>query len=246
MSRRNGAPRRARAGWLAAALGLAASACAPDGRGPRGEAQAAPRAAEVETPSVEGRRTGEAPAGDPSSPPGTAPASATTTTTTTTPAATSPSDAALGEPAACRAPSLELGTALDARDDAAFARCAELRPRPGPRCGEGEPRPLALARLEAAVLPLDPRTAAHVRAVAARGRALGRNPRAFGLVGDSMTVSGAFLRPLRRPALDPAVADALRIPGRTTSVLDYFRDAPVARQRGAWVDSFFAARAAKV
>lgn len=148
-------------------------------------------------------------------------------------------------PAACRAPSKRLRSRLDARTDDALLPCERLeRPR-AKGCGEG-PGQVILDRLDEAVMAIDPRTRAHVERIVARGRALQRRPDAFGLVGDSMTVSGAFF-PFDDP--DPPtiasdVAKRLRID--EGSILDVFRGAEVVRVRGMWRDSFGAPRAARI
>ncbi|MBI4953143.1 MAG: hypothetical protein HY908_14005 [Myxococcales bacterium] len=110
--------------------------------------------------------------------------------------------------------------------------------------------PHDLGRLDEAVLAFDAETRDHVRAVAARGAALGRKPRSFGLVGDSMTAAPYFLHGFAATAGEPvvhsaAVAARLRttvdgVPDRT--IVDYFRGADV--QLG--IDAFGARRAAKV
>lgn len=149
---------------------------------------------------------------------------------------------------ACTAPSLNATAPLDGRDEAALGVC--VRPSTGPgraarECGkEKDSTPIDYARLAAAVRPLDAATLSHVRSIAARGRAEERRPDAFGLVGDSMTVSGAFLRSLPR-ALDPVIAKSLEN-DRGESIIDWYAGAKATRIRGAWTDSFGAPRAAKV
>ncbi|RLB64972.1 MAG: hypothetical protein DRI90_03270 [Deltaproteobacteria bacterium] len=157
----------------------------------------------------------------------------------------------------CKAPSLALRAPIDGRDDAAFERCAKLRTGPAKvpdECGMGEPAPaLDLPRLDAAVLPLEPATVAHLQAIVERGKKLGRQPRAFGLVGDSMTVSSAFLRSFAadRPGrieLAPAVQAALgtQVDGQSATIIDFYRGVNAQRLSGQWRDSFAAIRAAKV
>ncbi|MBW2529424.1 MAG: hypothetical protein JRI23_34930 [Deltaproteobacteria bacterium] len=123
------------------------------------------------------------------------------------------------------------------------------------RCGQGGAEPTVdWQRLDAAVPALDAATLAHVRAIAARGAEHGRKRRAFGLVGDSMTVSGAFLRPFsashRGPVeLSAEVERRLAISRPTEplrTIVDYYRGAEAQRVRGLWTDSFGAPRAAKV
>jgi hypothetical protein len=148
----------------------------------------------------------------------------------------------------CSAPSHSLRELFDARDEAALDRCVPLRS--GSReqaraCGRAG-RALDLARLDAAVVPLDEAARAHVRAIAAEGRKRGRRAQAFGLVGDSMTISGDFLRDFSdetRVELTPEVAAALRIGDAT--IVEHYRGKPVDSLQGIWRDSFLAYRAAK-
>jgi len=160
--------------------------------------------------------------------------------------------ASAGHPRRCPAPSLELRDDLDARDEAALGRC--VSPTTGPaeaanRCGQSDAIPaLDLPRLAAALPPLDEATKTHLLEIAQRGRKLGRNPRAFGLIGDSMTVSGAFLRQVPE-RLAPAVKASLRttVDGDgSRTIIDYYRGAETQRVRGMWRDSFGASRAARV
>jgi hypothetical protein len=146
-------------------------------------------------------------------------------------------------PSACDAPSTRVASGIDARREEDVASCHVGREG-------GVPAPVAPARLDEAVLAFDAETLAHVRTIAARGRTLGREPRAFGLVGDSITVSPFFLDPFGkgsryRQVLSPAVHEALAMPtaaepGRT--IVDFYRGAHV---DGA-LDAFRALRAAKV
>jgi len=113
----------------------------------------------------------------------------------------------------CAAPSvLRLHAADDARDEKALAGCAKGDPWArvmdrdqalAGRCDQAPP--VEPARVLEGALPLDPATAAHVRAVFRNGQAFGRRADAFGLVGDSMTIDGNFLRPLR-PVYEAAQA----------------------------------------
>lgn len=69
-------------------------------------------------------------------------------------------------------------------------------------------RPVDVARVLEGALPLDAATAAHVHALFRTGQAQGRHADVFGLVGDSLTVDGNFLRPFApggRVAFDPDV-----------------------------------------
>jgi hypothetical protein len=151
----------------------------------------------------------------------------------------------------CGAPSLAARGPLDARDDAALGRCASPKTgsrRYARRCGQDPPSaPFDRARLDRAVIALDAATRAHVAQIAALGRERGRRPEVFGLVGDSMTVSGAFLR--RPTTVAPEVAAALATPiaGRPgATIIDYFAGVQATRVQGGWRDSFGAPRAAKV
>lgn len=147
----------------------------------------------------------------------------------------------------CPAPSLALHEPRDGRDAAALATC--VRPqssRDNDDCGMGKDEPaLDLGRLDQAVLPFDEATRAHVAEIAKRGETLGRKRRAFGLVGDSMTVSSAFLSDFsaqagHRPKLAPPIAEAL------AATIDFYRGQPAQPVQGVWLDSFRASRAAKV
>jgi hypothetical protein len=150
----------------------------------------------------------------------------------------------------CSAPSYALREAFDARDRAAIAQCVPVRTGTRDelkRCGAGATS-ADLARLDAAVLPLDEATRAHVSAIIARGKKLGRKPWSFGLVGDSMTISGDFLRDFTagredRVELGPEVATSLRLDNG--SVIDHFRGREADRVRGVWRDAFSGYRAAK-
>ncbi len=153
--------------------------------------------------------------------------------------------------AAC-APSLAYAGAIDARTSAALARCQRLRTGQGRlslRCGE-EGRSLAdPARVVAAVPQLGPGVVDRIRGVARRGRELGRNTRAFGIVGDSISVAYEFLTPFsgRRKlgALGELAERELTLPDGGT-VIDWFRGAAVDEKGGAPVDAFEAFRAAEV
>ena len=169
---------------------------------------------------------------------------------------TSPAWPGAARATSCQAPSLPVREPIAARDVEAISRCRDLRSDmgSGAGCGEGGEVPtLELDRLEASVLPLDEATVAHVREIAQRGRDLGRNPRAFGLVGDSMTVSYDFMRPFSadRPGryeIAPELQRTLELslPGQVSSIVDYYRGAQVERIGAKWADSFAAGKAAKV
>jgi hypothetical protein len=142
------------------------------------------------------------------------------------------------------APSLLHEGPLDPRDADAGRRCQRLpRARRGtPPCGSDAGRRVDERRFVDAVPELTPDVLAKVRATFDRGRDLGRNPRAFGLVGDSITVSHDFLREAPRIEAAGFVREALSV--RDGTVVDFFRDVSV--EAGRDVDSFQAFRAAKV
>jgi hypothetical protein len=141
---------------------------------------------------------------------------------------------------ACAAPSvLSLHAADDARALASLASCAPGDPwsripdreqAAALHCDRAG-RPIDLARVLEGALPLDAATAAHVHVVFQDGQAQGRLADTFGLVGDSLTVEGSFLRPF--------AADAARLglPPEVERVLPLGRFAPA---------SFTAPRAAKI
>lgn len=153
------------------------------------------------------------------------------------------------------APCLGHAQPFDARSESALARCQELRTgqaKAATRCGEDGRALEDPTRLIEAVPELDEPTITRVRRVAAEGKALGRNPRAFGVVGDSISVAHEFLTPLSssrdKPlSLDPWAAEQLSLPAGGT-VIDWFRGQPVevATSAGRARDSFSAYRAALV
>lgn len=175
--------------------------------------------------------------------------------TAAAPGASAPSAAASSPapPRARRAPSLAMSSPIDARDEASLGACQVLRTGQAKRsltCGEGDFAAPDFARFEESALPLDEATRAHVVAVAKRGKALGRNPRSFGLVGDSITVSRDFLAAFAATSrskveIDPALAPPLSLPDGV-SVLDFFRGELVEESDGVGRDPFSATRAAKV
>ncbi len=158
----------------------------------------------------------------------------------------------------CEAPSAQAASPLDGRDMAALASCPRLRTgeeASASRCGQGKDggAVASLERLSEAVLAMDEPTRKHVLEIGRRGRAMNRKPRAFGMVGDSMTVSGAFMRPFAaersKHALEPEIAATLRTsvdgdPRRT--IIDYYRGARAVRVQGKWRDCFGAPKAARV
>lgn len=160
--------------------------------------------------------------------------------------------------ASCAAPSLGHAEPLDATEERALERCPSL-PRVSVQqtveCGLGaKDGAVALEALDHAVLAFDAETLEHVRAIVARGRTVGRRATVFGLVGDSMTVSWAYLRSFTagyeaHVKLAPEVESALATPvggkqGRT--IIDFYRGVRAQELDGAWRDSFIAPRAAKV
>jgi len=200
---------------------------------------------------------------DPSTPPAmsaqpttslvTRAATATAVTTAPAPSASArpsaTSSARPPQPVACRAPSRNADGPLDLREDAALERCGDpsvgARRRKTP-CGGGPERPLPLERLSAAVPALDPETRTHVAKIVAEGKRRGRKARVFGVVGDSMSVSGAFLRALARPELTrlaPDLAPLITVGGET--MLERYRGAEAVTIHGIPHDSFVAPRAAR-
>ena len=237
-------------------LALALGGCAPAATPPPAPA----RAGTASSPGTAGTTTAPPSAASP----GVDEPSPLTTTATAT---ATPAPARPRRRTACEAPSLEVRSARDGRDDASLARCTfgptgdEIR---AASCGlKDVRRPFELARLDEAVLAFDEATREHVGELAARGAALGRKTRVFGLAGDSMTASPFFLHGFTAVegepvVLDPEVAHALqssrapegdeppglgtRAPGSQGTIVDVYRGFNA--QFG--VDSFGARRAAKV
>lgn len=151
------------------------------------------------------------------------------------------------------APSLSHRRPIDARTSAALDRCEDLRTglaKASKSCGLGERRVKDLARFIQAVPPLDEPTTKRIQRVFERGRALGRDARVFGLVGDSITVSSDFLgafgsRSDRRVVTTPWVDDQIRLASGET-VIEYFRRGVAERPLGVAQDPFTCFRAAKV
>jgi hypothetical protein len=86
--------------------------------------------------------------------------------------------------------------------------------------------------------------------VAERGKREGRNPRAFGVVGDSISVAYEFMTPMsssrERPvALDPWAAKELALPSGET-VVDWYRAGEIDRAQPTPRDAFASYRAAQV
>lgn len=155
---------------------------------------------------------------------------------------------------ACAAPSvLRLHAADDARDLDGLAACSKTdawahvmdRDQVGSLHCASAGRPVDVARILEGALPLDAATTEHVRAVARAGQAQGRRAGAFGLVGDSMTVDGNFMRPIR--AFYPAAAgeSPLPAPGRPRVVIPPELQRVLSLGRLS-ASSFVAPRAAKV
>ena len=157
------------------------------------------------------------------------------------------------------APSLAMDGALDQRSSAALARCLSLRSgqeKLALECGQHDPPPIDLERIQASAVALDVETIAHVVRVARRGKLLERNPHVFGIVGDSVSVSADFLWAFGHDAksaatVDPPVDHLLLLESGESgesgeSVVDWFRGAEAERVAGVPVDSFRAWRAARV
>jgi hypothetical protein len=154
---------------------------------------------------------------------------------------------------ACAAPSVVRLRAPDDTADATVAYCAPGDPwsqipdheeSDAARC-EAAGRPGLLARALSGALPLDPATAAHVRTIFQSGLRQGRRTDAFGLVGDSLTATGPFLRAFARPReLPTEVAKALTL-ASGKNVVDYFRESRPAEPQQ-YANPFLAPRAAKV
>jgi hypothetical protein len=158
-----------------------------------------------------------------------------------------------GTYSACAAPSVLRLHAPDDTTDPAVTSCApgdgwarvvDREQGASVRC-DAAGRPGLLAHALTGALPLDAATTAHVRTVFQVGQRQGRRSDAFGLVGDSMTVEGSFMRPFATPhPLAAGVAHALTL-AKGRSVIDFFRDAHV-DDPSMSADSFLAPRAAKV
>ena len=164
----------------------------------------------------------------------------------------------VGGRTACQAFSLEITQEIDARSQEAISRCQPLRTGQelaARDCGVGAVRkPLDMARLEAAVLAFDEATRTHVQDLTRRGRAAGRDPRVFGLVGDSITAGAFFFNAFGEGSefvhdLSPEARRALRTGpvGGDLTIIDHYRGVRAERGVGGfWRDSFRAERAAKV
>jgi hypothetical protein len=163
---------------------------------------------------------------------------------------------------ACAAPSvLRLHARDDARDLAALDTCgpgdawAAIPDREqglAQRCDLAT-RKITVARALEGALPLDVATRDHVRRIFADGQGRGRRSDAFGLVGDSITMDGSFMRPFAagssaRVVLPREVASALAIsgPGSARDVIELFRHARADEGGKLASDSFVAPRAAKI
>lgn len=158
----------------------------------------------------------------------------------------------------CEAPSLDYDAPLDGRTSDALATCVNVR-TPGDRdshkCGlRGGPHDIDTEQLQAALLRMDDATRRRVEEIAEVGRGMGRNPRAFGLVGDSMTLSNHFMRAFTdddrmKYELAPPIAEWLRtdVGGKPdATIIDFYRSVPISQKSGRWRDSFGGPRAAEV
>jgi hypothetical protein len=162
---------------------------------------------------------------------------------------------------ACSAPSVlamhgpddvrDLGALASCRRGDAWSRIVDREQAASQRCSVAG-RPVDLTRVLQAAVPLDASTIAHVRSVFRVGRVQGRRVDAFGLVGDSMTVSSSFLGPFAsgaaRAVVPSDVESAISFGsphGGARNVLDFFRNAHADDGRLAQ-DPFVAPRAAKV
>lgn len=166
----------------------------------------------------------------------------------------------VGGRTACQAFSLEITQEIDARSQESITRCQPLRTGQelsARDCGVGAVRtPLDMARLEAAVLAFDDATRTHVQDLTRRGRAAGRDPRVFGLVGDSITAGAFFFNAFGEGSefvydLSPEARRALRTGPRdgehTLTIIDHYRGVRAEQRVGGFsYDSFRAERAAKV
>ena len=157
--------------------------------------------------------------------------------------------------AACSAASLRHSRPIDAYRREAMTRCVPLDRPPkdaAQRCGDNGGDVLDLDAVDSAAPPLRAATVRHLTQVAKRGRTRGRRQRSVGLIGDSMTVSAAFMRPFGSAAKKWSLSDAIkqrlttRVGDRSDStIIDYYRHDPSVGASG-WRNSFIAPRVAKV
>jgi hypothetical protein len=124
---------------------------------------------------------------------------------------------------------VRLHEADDTRDLAVLAACSSTdewarianRDQAGAYRCESAGRAVTPERVLEGALPLDAATTAHVRAVYHAGQTLGRHGDTVGLVGDSMTIDGNFLRPfagvMGRVVLPPEVRSVLPLDRLTTA-----------------------------
>jgi len=190
--------------------------------------------------------------------PSPAPAALAPATSASASPAPSASVEAIERMTSCQAPSLDYDRSIDGRTSEALSTCVAVRTpngRSSHRCGlSGEPPAIDVSRLRDSLLQLDPATTRHALEIFGRGRGMGRNARAVGLVGDSMTLSNHFLRPFSDDdrmqfELAPPVAELLRteVDGDPrATIIDFYRGASIHRKHGRWRDSFGATRAAEV
>jgi hypothetical protein len=132
---------------------------------------------------------------------------------------------------------VRLRAADDTRDENALRACSSTDGwaliAKGDQAGayhcESGGRSVTAARVLEGALPLDAATTAHVRAVYQAGKALGRHAGTVGLVGDSMTIDGNFLRPfapgIGRVVVPPDVRTLLPLDRLATSSFVEYRAA---------------------
>jgi len=127
----------------------------------------------------------------------------------------------------CAAPSTVIRGPRDWRTDAQLADC-RFEPSgqedAASSCGRGAGTPYDPDRLDSAVLAFDEATLSHLRSVARKGRELGRRPRVFGLVGDSLTKSTDFMSAFSAAAegeleLSQDIAQRLRLPAEAAALM---------------------------
>lgn len=170
----------------------------------------------------------------------------------TQPTATGSVKAAVPSDGPCVAPSLSLRADRDAAGRGALRRCVDVRGGERAsvgRCGDGPVTAVDLEGLEQSIAIGD-RVVRHIKKLAIRGRKNGLRPKTLGLVGDSMTVSHAFLRPFsslkdRGPVMLSQDVQQ-RLGQGKDSILAFYRDQRVMKVNGLWRDSFSALRAAKI
>lgn len=168
------------------------------------------------------------------------------------PQRTTATASAVDKSAVC-APSLSHRGRFDARTSDALDRCEKLNKAVAhvvKSCGLGERNAKDMARFAASVPAIEGPVRDRVQRVFKRGRELGRNPRAFGLVGDSITVSTDFLsafgkNSVRKVEMSDWVKDQISLSTGET-VVDWFRGGVAETSAGVEHDPFTCYRAAKV